>query len=278
MSRTDELCADLHDEHAALDDVVAALSPEQWSAPTPAEGWNVADQISHLAYFDAAAALALVSPERFEALKAEMLSREGGERADVALSRSVGPDRLLADWRRGRVDLLEAARAADDGRRVPWYGPEMSLASFVTARLMETWAHGQDVRDGLGLGPSVSARLRHLCHLGYAARRYAFVVHDRVDPGTPVRMDARAPDGTTWSWGPPDAPETITGSALGLALVFTQRRHPSDTDVEASGQTAEEWLGIAQAFAGPAGTGRAPGLAVDKTAEQDGSAGERGRR
>lgn len=262
MRRTDELCADLRDEHAALDEVVSDLSAEQWSASTPAAGWTVCDQISHLAYFDAAAALALVSPERFEELTQEMLSGSGQGRADVALGRSVAPDRLLADWRRGRIDLLEAAQAADETRRVPWYGPDMSLASFVTARLMETWAHGQDVRDALGLPPSVSARLRHLCHLGYAARRYAFLVHERADPGTPVRMDARAPDGTSWSWGPPDASETLTGSALGLALVFTQRRHPSDTDVVASGETAEAWLGVAQAFAGPPGTGRAPGLAV----------------
>ena len=32
----------------------------------------------------------------------------------------------------------------------PWYGPSMSARSFVTARLMETWAHGMDVADALG--------------------------------------------------------------------------------------------------------------------------------
>lgn len=262
MSRMDELLSDLSDEHESLDEVLADLTQAEWEAPTPAEGWQVRDQISHLAYFDTTASLALVAPERFEEHKAGLLAGEQGRAPDVALGRSVDGRHLLADWRTGRRDLLDAARGADPERRVPWYGPEMSLASFTTARLMETWAHGQDVRDALGLPASVSRRLRHICHIGVSARRYAFLVHGLTDPGTPVRVEAIAPDGETWAWGPDDAQEQITGSALGLALVFTQRRHPADTEVSAKGATAQQWLSIAQAFAGPAGPGREPGLGM----------------
>ncbi len=262
MNRMDELLSDLSAEHESLDAALAGLSEEEWAAPTPADGWQVRDQISHLAYFDTTAALALVAPERFDEHKKALLAGEAGTAPDVALGRSVTGPRLLADWRTGRRDLLDAARAADPDRRVPWYGPEMSLASFVTARLMETWAHGQDARDALSLPASVSDRLRNVCHIGVSARRYTYLVHGLEDPGTPVLVRAAAPNGGTWTWGPSDASEEITGSALGLALVFTQRRHPDDTDVKASGATAAQWLSIAQAFAGPAGTGRQPGLGM----------------
>lgn len=131
----------------------------------------------------------------------------------------------------------------------------MSMASFISARIMETWAHGADVRDALGvpLEASVSGRLRHVCHLAYGARAFTFAAHGVTDPGDPVAMVVDAPGGDTWTWGPPAAEtdNVITGPALDIALVFTQRRHPSRTAVKATGPTAKRWLSIAQAFAGP---------------------------
>jgi hypothetical protein len=46
---------------------------------------------------------------------------------------------------------------------------------------------------------------------------------------------------------------------MDFCLVVTQRRHPDDTDLAIEGPLAEEWMAIAQAFAGPPGKGRAPG-------------------
>ena len=260
MSRIDGLLADLAEEQEALDGVVAPLDELAWSAPTPAEGWQVRDQVSHLAYFDATAALALVAPDRFAEHRRALFAGEVVPGADVALGRSVEAIRLLADWRTGRRDLHDALAASDEARRVPWYGPDMSLASFATARLMETWAHGQDVRDALGLPPAASDRLRHVCHLGVAARRYAHLVHGVDDDGTPIRVEVTSPGGSVWAWGPEGAEETITGSALSFALVVTQRRHVDDTDLAATGAAARRFLSVAQAFAGPAGPGRRPGL------------------
>src|SRR2546423_40378 len=56
----------------------------------------------------------------------------------------------LAWFDRARTALVETMRPLDPSLRVPWYGPDMSVASSVTARIMETWAHGQDIVDGLG--------------------------------------------------------------------------------------------------------------------------------
>ncbi|HLI45369.1 MAG TPA: TIGR03084 family metal-binding protein [Acidimicrobiales bacterium] len=262
MTSLEGLLADLAAEQDELDAVLGALAPEDFELPTPAEGWAVRDQVSHLAYFDASAVLALAAPERFAEHRRSLMTGAEGREPDLALGRSVPPDALLRAWRSGREHLAAAASSAEPSRRVPWYGPEMSLASFVTARLMETWAHGQDVRDALGLRPSETDRLRHICHLGVAARAYAHAVHGAEDDGRPVRVELLSPGGTVWSFGPEDAPDRITGSGLGFALVVTQRRHPDDTDVTAVGSAATRWLSVAQAFAGPAGAGRPPGLGV----------------
>lgn len=253
-----QLVDDLAAEHLALDENVASLGATEWPTPTPAEGWTIADSISHLAFFDHTARLALTDPDAFAAHLAEMASQAASE-PDVALGRAGDPAALLRSWREGRAQLLDAARDADPAVRVPWYGPAMSFASFISARLMETWAHGQDVADALGLPPLASGRLRHVVHLGVGARAYSFRVRGLDDPGDPVRVEATPPGGgPPWTWGPADATDVVRGSALDLALVLTHRRHLGDTEVTVEGPTAEAWMAIAQAFAGPPGPGRPP--------------------
>ncbi len=242
MPDVQALVTDLAAEHDALDERVAGLEEEAWATPTPAEGWTIQDQIVHLAFFDGTASLALMDPETFSA-------------GDTTPPEAGRPTELLDRWREGRKRLLAAIAGADPASRVPWYGPAMGLASFTTARLMETWAHGTDVADALGLPPVHSPRLRHVCHIGIGARPYAFAVHNRDDPGDPIRIEVTHPEA---AWGPPDAGNRVTGAALDLALVVTQRRHPADTALVVEGPTAQAWIEVAQAFAGPAGTGRQP--------------------
>ena len=203
--------------------------------------------------------MAIEDPPAFERWRDELVEIMGrGSTPDVDLGRDlVDSSRLLERWRRSRdrfVDVAAAAGAESKPPRVTWFGPPMSLASFVTARIMETWAHGVDVRDALRrpLVPEAeSPRLRHVCHLAHGARAFTFAAHGIADPGDPVRFEISAPDRSAWSWGPEDAEQRISGTALEVALVFTQRRHPSRTSVKAQGAAAESWLSIAQAFAGP---------------------------
>jgi uncharacterized protein (TIGR03084 family) len=253
------LIADLAAERAALDERVADLTEEQWQTPTPAAGWDVRDAISHLLFFDAEALLALTDPPVFQEHLTELMTIEGWPNGlDVAPGRALGGAGLLAAWRIARSSLMAAIAAADPSVRVPWYGPAMSLGSFTTARMMETWAHGQDVADALGLPPVVSERLKHVCHIGVGARAYAYLVHEREDSGAPVRFSLESPAGELWTWGPADAADAVTGSALDFALLVTQRRHLSDTSLSVTGDTATLWMSFAQAFAGGAGYGRAP--------------------
>jgi uncharacterized protein (TIGR03084 family) len=104
-----------------------------------------------------------------------------------------------------------------------------------------------------------SPALRHVAHIGVRALPNSFRTRRRAVPDDPVGVELTAPDGETWTWGPAGAPNVVRGSAVGFCLVATQRRHPLDTDVVATGPVATEWITIAQAFAGPPGAGRAPG-------------------
>jgi uncharacterized protein (TIGR03084 family) len=252
-----QLLGDLAAESAALDAVVAHLEETAWLCPTPAEGWTVAHQIAHLAWTDQQALLAATDPEGFRATLAETGPRLGTLADDAAAAGATDePARLLTRWREGRAALAEALAGLPDGAKLPWFGPPMSAASMASARLMETWAHGLDVTDGLHRPPSVSGRLRHVAHIGVRTRDFAFAQHGLPVPAEPFRVELAAPDGTAWTWGPEDAVQRVTGPALDFCLLVTQRRHRADLALEATGADADRWLDVAQAFAGPPGPGR----------------------
>jgi uncharacterized protein (TIGR03084 family) len=100
--------------------------------------------------------------------------------------------------------------------------------------------------------------MRHVADLGIRALRYTYTVNGLPVPADPVRVELEGPDGARWTWGPPDAANRVTGTALDFCLLVTQRRHRDDTALEVTGDTARQWMSIAQAFAGPAGPGRPP--------------------
>ena len=135
--------------------------------------------------------------------------------------------------------------------RLPWYGPDMSAKSFATARLMETWAHGQDVVDVTSATRPATDRLKHVAHIGVITFGWAFAIHRKDVPTTPVRVALNSPSGELWTWGPEDAIESVAGNAEEFCLVVTQRRHFEDTNLSITGRTAKLWMSISQAFAGP---------------------------
>jgi uncharacterized protein (TIGR03084 family) len=253
------LLADLAAESAELTGMLAPLTGAQWDLPTPAAGWAVRDQVSHLAYFDEAATLTATDPDRFRD-EAGVLMKGGGDFTEgVARAyRTMIPGDLM-DWlSRARAEYLRVFAGLDPAERLPWYGLPMSAASSVTARLMETWAHGQDIADAVGERREPTARLRHVAHLGVATRGFSFQLRGQPVPAAPVRVMLTAPDGSAWAWGPPDAADRVEGPALDFCLLVTQRRHRDDTKLQATGAVASAWLDLAQAFAGPPGPGRPP--------------------
>ena len=253
------LAGDLAAETAVLRGMIAGLDDSGWHRPTPAAGWSIGDQISHLAYFDDAAIGSATDPEGFAAeTKRAAAAGELDPDEIAARYRSHAGSELLAWFDASRRRLITVFSELDPSLRLPWFGPPMSAASSLSARIMETWAHGQDVADALGVVREPTARLRHVAHIGVRALPYSFVANGLDVPAEPVRVELTAPDGSIWAWGPDQAVNRVTGPALGFCLLVTQRRHRDDTAVRADGQVAAQWLTIAQAFAGPPGPGRQP--------------------
>ncbi|MEJ8278697.1 TIGR03084 family metal-binding protein [Pseudonocardia spirodelae] len=254
------LADDLAAESADLRVLLAPLPDEDWRRDTPAVGWTIGDQVSHLAHFDDVAVRSATDPDAFRADLARIAAAGGVDPDTIAAGyRDLSGAALLTWFDDARGRLVEVFRGLDPSLRVPWFGPPMSAASSLTARIMETWAHGQDVADTLGVTREPTARLRHVAHIGVGARAFSFAAHGRPVPPEPVRVELAAPGGDTWTWGPPDAADRVTGPALDFCLAVTQRRHRDDVDLAVTGPAATAWVGIAQAFAGAPGTGRARG-------------------
>lgn len=270
MTVLDDVLTDLAAEGDQLRVSVAGLDDAGWRTPTPAEGWDVATTIGHLLWTDEVAVLAAgsVSEQGKQAWDAVVLRAiedpHGFVDAGALELGALPPAELLARWEAGRAALVAALRSYPDGLKMPWFGPPMSPTSMATARFMETWAHALDVYDALvavsaiSEPPPVTDRIRHVAHIGVRTRDFAFANNSLEAPAGEFRVDLVAPSGGTWSWGPEEAEQRVSGSAYDFCRLVTQRIHRDDTDLVTVGEDAEQWLRIAQAFAGPAGGGRAP--------------------
>jgi uncharacterized protein (TIGR03084 family) len=260
--RTLPILADLALEGEALDDMVADLSPQGWRTPTPAEGWTVAHQVAHLAWTDEVAVLAATDKEAWDEVVVHALENPDGF-VDVEAERlsQLPPAELLTRWREARQRLAQVLSDYPSGEKMPWFGPPMAAPSMATARYMETWAHGLDVAEALGVLVEPHDRCRHVVHLGVRTRGFAFANRGLPVPQSEVHVRLSAPSGEVWEYGDASADQRVTGSAWDFALLVTQRRHRADLDLEATGADADAWLDVAQAFAGPAGSGRPPGAA-----------------
>lgn len=256
MTPFEEVIEDLVAEHAALESVLVRLPDSAWDIPTHAPGWAVRDQVAHLASVDETATLAIVDVAAFRANTGQ---RVAGEAPFLSKGRAMAPAEMLTWWRTASAALVTAGRTLDPKARLPWFGPDMSAVSFLTARLMECWSHGLDVVDVVGIERPPTDRLRHVVFLGLRTRSFSYTNRGLPPNEEPIRLELVSPSGAIWTYGDEGAANRITGPAVDFAEVTTQRRHPADTDLVIHGEAAEEWMSIAQAFAGPAGQGRQPG-------------------
>ncbi len=264
MSVLDDVIADLTAEGDALRAAVVGLDEAGWRTATPAEGWDIATTIGHLLWTDEVAVLAAGSltdegKQAWDAVVLKAIDDPSGfvDKGALELGQ-LTPTDLVVRWDAGRKALETALRGYPDGMKMPWFGPPMAPTSMATARFMETWAHALDVYDAIGMRPEVTDRIRHVAHIGVRTRNFAFANNEIPAPADEFRVELTAPSGELWAWGPQDAAQKVAGSADDFCQLVTQRVHRDDTDLVAVGDDAEQWLRIAQAFAGPAGGGRDP--------------------
>ena len=257
----DPILEDLAAETASLLAEVEGLSAGAAGIDrvTPAAPWTIRDQLSHLASFDVKARIAATDPERFIDERATEFG-DGGDtlmERQLADGRAMTPAEVVAWLRAERAALVAAFEVLDPEERIPWYGPPMKTRSSAVARLMETWAHGVDVVDALGVVREPTDRLFHVAELGVKTFRFSFQNRGLEVPENRVRVTLVGPSGTVQTWNEDDA-ESVTGPVEDFCLVVAQRRHVADTALEVSGPAASDWMAIAQVFAGPPGPGRRP--------------------
>lgn len=260
MAVLDDVLADLVAEEDEVDAMVAGLPAARWEAPTPAPGWTITDQIAHLASVDSLMRRAATDPAGFAARTAKV----GGDiDAMVAamLAEQLGGtrDELLARWRAGRTAARDALAAVPPGHKVTWLVVSMSAASLASMRMMELFAHGQDIADALGMARTPTDRIRHVARFGVRTRDFSFLARGLAPPAEEFRVELTAPSGQPWAFGTAGAAQRVTGPALDFCLLVTRRRHRDDLALTATGADADRWLDIAQAYGGPPGSGRTPG-------------------
>jgi uncharacterized protein (TIGR03084 family) len=242
------LIADLEAEQRSLQDVVRVIDSDAWLTPTPSWGWDVRDTVAHLAHTD-------------EMAIATMQGSDGGIN-DVAERSASGADvtyrgvlagrkragaGVLAWWEDSAARVCAALAELDPVVRVPW-GIGMRGPSLVTARMMETWAHGLDVRAALDAPDGDTDRLRHVAWLATRALPYAYSVAGEEPPRDRLYVELTLPSGAMFTYGPPDAVNRITGRADEYCRVFVQRARVSDTSLVAEGDAARRALAVARAY------------------------------
>ena len=258
-----DTCRDLLAEYQSLADLCETLTPAQWQTRSTFFGWTPWDEIAHLCYFDETALQSATDADAFardmKALGARLAT--GEQISAIARERYGALDgaTLTRHWRGLHERLVAALAGLDPKARLPWYGPSMSARSFATARLMESWAHGQDIWDVIQRQRPATARLKHIAHIGVTTFGWSFVNRKLPVPAPVPYIALGAPDGSLWTWGEPSDTDWVRGRAEDFCLLVTQRRNRADTQLTALGDAADQWLAIAQCFAGPPADAPAPG-------------------
>jgi uncharacterized protein (TIGR03084 family) len=158
---------------------------------------------------------------------------------------------LVSRWRGYYTDMATRWVDADPKARLKWAGPDMSVLSSITARLMETWAHGQAVYDLLGIKRVDTARIHNIAVLGVNTFKWTFLNRGWTVPEQVPGVELVAPSGECWRWNESNTDDRVSGSATEFCQVVTQTRNISDTQLKVSGPVAERWMANAQCFAGP---------------------------
>jgi len=247
---------DFRAEADELHAFLCTLGDADWNRPTTFQRWTPWDVVAHLHLYDQVSLASLAGGDAFADERNQLVGRlaNGTTNADLARERfgSLGARDLLAHWIEGARDLATQLAASDPKRRLPWFGPDMGVRMFTTARLMETWAHGQEVYDLVRAERRPTDRLRHIAEIGVRTYAWTFVNRKLDVPGPAPYVRLVAPSGAIWEWNEPSDANRVAGSALEFCQTVTQVRNFLDTKLEVIGDVAMRWMAIAQCFAGGA--------------------------
>jgi uncharacterized protein (TIGR03084 family) len=245
---------DLRAEAEELHAFLGTLRPEDWSRPTLFMGWTPWDVVAHLHFFDRMSLLALTDPAAFAEKRRTLIRNlaagaSGAEQTRRELG-DLDASALLARWHATCHEMADLLGASDPKRRLPWFGPDMGVQMFTTARLMETWAHAQEIYDLMGVERRHTDRIKHVAVIGVKTFGWSFANRGLEAPGPPPYVRLVSPSGAVWEWNEPSEREVVRGDAVDFCRVVTQVRNVADTSLDVVGEVATRWMAIAQCFAG----------------------------
>lgn len=253
---------DLREEGDALYAVLQTMDERHWDTVTQFKSWTIHDVVLHLHFSDYLAITTARDRSAFSDVLAALLTAMGEGQTLMQYSRDwiepiSGAD-LLVRWRNAFVEMCDLFASLDPQTRLEWFGPDMGLRMFATARQMETWAHGQEIYDLLGLVRQNTDRLKNIVVIGLKTFAWTFINRGLTPPASPPYLRLEAPSGAIWEWGQPSDTYAISGTAEAFAQVVTQTRNVADTSLQVIGEDAKHWMSIAQCFAGPPADPPAP--------------------
>jgi uncharacterized protein (TIGR03084 family) len=245
---------DLLAEVEELHDFLQTLDESDWARPTGFMNWTPWDVVAHLHFFDLVSQTALEGEAPFKQ-RADSLIRsisQGMTNAEIARKEfgDISPADLLERWTTTCRSMATALGESNAKRRLPWFGPDMGVRMFTTARYMETWAHSQEVYDLKGVKRVYNDRIKNVAAIGIRTFGWTFINRKLEVPGAPPYLRLIAPSGDIWEWNDPSEEECVKGDAAEFCHVVTQGRNVEDTNLEVVGEVSNQWMSIAQCFAG----------------------------
>ena len=246
---------DFYDESECLKELLSTLEDKVLKTETLFKSWTIEDVIGHLYLFNVGAVETLKSESHFEKFYApiddELEKGKSLVEAQVPWLDGLEGSQLVKEWWKSVQEVYDVYKVADPKTRVKWPGVEMSAKSKITARHMETWAHGHEVFDVLGKERPGNDNIKNIAHMGIIAYGWTFMNRKLSVPEPVPYVKLEAPSGAVWEWNDSSSSSRITGSAIEFSQVVTQVRNIEDTSLVTEGQPAKDWMKFAQCFAGP---------------------------
>ncbi|MGI9426008.1 MAG: TIGR03084 family metal-binding protein [Hyphomicrobiaceae bacterium] len=254
---------DFREEAEELHKLLAALDDDDWQRETTFKHWTINDVVQHLHFSDNMALLSATDVDAYVRLRDAIKARRDSGATLMQLTHErighLTGRALLETWAGHWSKLCDVLAAKDPDERLTWSGPDMGVRMFVTARQMETWAHGQEIYDVLGVTRVNTDRIKNIAVIGVRTFGWTFANRQLAPPGEPPHVRLQAPSGETWDWNESNTTDSVIGSAVGFCQVVTQVRNVADTTLSVRGPAAMQWMQLAQCFAGPPETPPAPG-------------------
>ena len=250
LQESQDLLAEAEELHGLLQTFDAA----DWQRPTGFMSWTPWDVVAHLHFFDLVSLVSLEGEEPFVKRRDELIGFMAKGEGNASIARREFGDlssaELLDRWQKTCLDMATQLGQSDPKRRLPWFGPDMGVRMFTTARFMETWAHGQELYDLKRVERTHTDRIKNICAIGMKTFGWTYVNRGLEVPGPPPYVRLTAPSGEIWEWNEPSDTERIEGDAVDFCRVVTQVRNIADVELDVKGEVATNWMSIAQCFAG----------------------------